>query len=510
MQFDHLFKEILKAPIYDLVKHTPLEYARFSSRDLGHEIYHKREDLQDIFSFKIRGAYNKIRSLSDEEKERGVICVSAGNHGQGVALAGSKLGVSVQVVMPVTTPQIKVSAVKSFGGDVVLYGDSYSDAEKYCHQLIHEHGLTLIHPFDDPLVIAGQGTIGREILDDCPDLDMVFAPVGGGGLLAGLALYLKAIRPEIKLIGVEPEESNGMQQSLQYGSVVTLEQTGTFADGVAVKTVGSQTFPIINELVDDWVCVSTDEICSAIEYMYLDSRTILEPAGALSLAGAKRYLREQKGSGKKVACIASGANMNFQRLQFVAERVLTGDDRESLYQVELAEESGALYKFCDEVLGHKAITEFNYRQSQSQKAHIFVGVSQKPQDREGFAQRLDQFGYQWTDLTSNDLAKDHIRHMVGGVQYLSDELLFSFRFPERPGALTHFLSRMNQGWNISLFHYRCHGGDYGKVLLGLQVPAAEEVALRSFVAELGYPAEEQSQNEAYRYFLNPEEEGNHD
>ncbi|SMF13968.1 threonine ammonia-lyase, biosynthetic [Pseudobacteriovorax antillogorgiicola] len=503
--YDELFKEVLKAPIYDLVKHTPLEYARLSSQDVGHELYFKREDLQDIFSFKIRGAYNKIKQLNPEEKAAGVICVSAGNHGQGVALAGRSLGVPVTVVMPVTTPEIKIQGVRSFGASIALHGDSYSDAESHCWQLQKQLGATFIHPFDDPLVIAGQGTTAKEIYSDLPDLDDVFVPVGGGGLLAGMALYLKALRPDIRIIGVEPQESDAMHQSLRHGSVISLGETGTFADGVAVKRVGQLTFDIIRHLVDDWVLVSTDEICSAIEYVYLDTRTILEPAGALSLAGARRYLRQisNSDSKRKVVCINSGANMNFQRMQYVAERILTGDGRESLYGIQLKEKAGSLRKFCHQVLGQQSITEFNYRFSGGQKAYIFVGIAnQSTVERRKLARSLDEEGYSWTDLTDNDLAKDHIRHMVGGVQSLPSEQLVSFQFPERPGALMEFLDQMGREWNISLFHYRSQGSDYGRVLMGLQVPPAEEGNFRSFLESIQYPYQLESENAVIGMFLN--------
>ncbi|MFW7377344.1 MAG: threonine ammonia-lyase, biosynthetic [Oligoflexus sp.] len=504
MVIESLFKEILNAHIYDLVKHTPLNRAHILSDRFGHEIYMKREDQQSIFSFKIRGAYNKIKRLTEKEKDCGVICVSAGNHAQGVALSAKKLSLKAKVVMPVTTPNIKVQAVKRLGAEVIVYGDTYSDAAVYCESLVEDFGYTFIHPFEDPLVIAGQGTIARELLQDLPHMDMVFVPIGGGGLLAGIAVYLKTLRPDIKIIGVEPVESDGMFRSIQAGKRVLLPQTGTFADGVAVKMVGDLNFQIIQELCDDFVLVSNDEICSAIENVYEETRGILEPAGALSLSGLKKFLSSRPElSRKNLVCINSGANMNFQRMQFIAERVLTGDNRENLYAFELKEEKGALLEFCRRVISDKSITEFNYRFTNQRKAYIFTGIANfSSEEKVQFERQLQDLHYQYVDITHNELAKQHIRHMVGGSSSnVKHELLFRFEFPERPKALTDFLLMMGNRWNISLFHYRSHGTDFGRVLIGLQVPPEDRREFEEFLEKMRYPYAEETDNVAYHLFL---------
>jgi threonine dehydratase len=502
---NHLFKNILQANIYDLVKRSPLDHAPILSERWGQQIYLKREDLQSIFSFKIRGAYNRIQNLTPAEKQRGVICVSAGNHAQGVALSAKKLGLAAKVVMPVTTPDIKVEAVKRLGAEVFLHGDTYNDAAEFCQKLIDEHHYSFIHPFDDDLVIAGQGTIGQEILQDLPGVDAIFVPVGGGGLLAGIATYIKTLRPEIKIIGVEPYESNGMYRSLQAGERITLHQTGTFADGVAVKLVGERTFAIIRQLCDEIVLVSNDEICSAIENVFEETRSILEPAGALSLSGLKKYLKSHpQDTGLNLVAINSGANVNFQRMQFVAERVMTGGEKESLYAVELPETKGALLEFCRKVVDSKNITEFNYRYTDYQRAFIFVGLANLSQaDKAQLHASFAEHHYHYVELTQNELAKQHIRHMVGGSSHkVTHELLFRFEFPERPQALTDFLRVMGNRWNLSLFHYRSHGTDSGRVLVGLQVPPGERASFELFLQEVRYPYEEETENIAYQLFLN--------
>ena len=501
---DQMIKDILNAHIYDLVQHSPLQKADILSDRLGHDIYMKREDLQSIFSFKIRGAYNKIRQLSAEQKARGLACVSAGNHAQGVALSAKALGIQAHIVMPVTTPQIKIDAVRRHGAEVELFGDTYSEAEQHCLALVEKQGLSFVHPFDDAQVIAGQGTIGREILQDLPQVDRVFVPVGGGGLLAGIACYIKFLRPEVKLIAVEPFESDGMYQSVMAGERITLSQTGTFADGVSVKRVGQQTFRWVRELCDGFVRVSNDEICSAIENVYQETRCILEPAGALSLAGLKRYVKQGPWARREnLVCINSGANMNFQRMQFVAERVLTGEDQENLYAIELHEQKGALLHFCREALRGMSITEFNYRCSHEKRAFIFVGIANLSSTlRQSFEDRLRRLGYCFFDITQNELAKQHVRHMVGGQSAtVRDEVLYRFQFPERPMALHDFLNHMGARWNISLFHYRSHGTDFGRVLMGLEVPMCDRFAFLQFLDETRYPYEDETQNIAYQLFL---------
>jgi threonine dehydratase len=499
-----MLKLILTSRVYEAAVETPLEEAATLSRDLGNRVLLKREDLQPVFSFKLRGAYNKIAHLSAEERACGVIAASAGNHAQGVAFSAKKLGIRAVIVMPVTTPRIKVAAVEGYGAHVVLHGDSYSEAADHCDRLVAESGMTFIHPFDDELVIAGQGTVADELLrQSAGKLDALFVPVGGGGLIAGMAAYLKALCPEVRIVGVEPVDSDAMARSLQAGRRVHLDSVGIFADGVAVREVGRLTFELCRRFVDEIVTVDTDEICSAIRSNYQATRSIVEPAGALGLAGLKKYVRERQASGQTLVAVNSGANMNFERLRYVAERTLIGEKQEALFAVTIPEQPGSLKRFCTEVLGERNLTEFNYRLAGREAAHIFVGISTRDeQERLAFGRLLGERGFPSVDLTDNELAKTHIRYMVGGRSpEAGDERLFRFWFPERPGALARFLETMGENWNISLFHYRLHGGDYGRVLIGLEIPAGEEARLHGFLDNLGYRFVEETANPAYRLFL---------
>jgi len=500
---ENLFKEVLLARVYDLAQRTPLDLAHNLSAQTGNSVHLKREDLQPIFSFKIRGAYNKIVNLSDAEKNKGVICASAGNHAQGVAMSARHLGLRATIVMPTTTPAIKVNAVARLGGDVVLHGDNFTETMAKCEQIIAETGQTFIHPFNDPLVIAGQGTVGHELLQQCPELDAVFVPVGGGGLIGGIAAFLKSVRPRTRVIGVEPEDSDAMRMSVEADAIRRRDEVGLFADGVAVKEVGSFTFDLARHFVDDFVTVSTDEICSAIKSIYEDTRSIMEPAGALGVAGLRKYAAAHDWHGRNLIAVNSGANMNFDRLQFVAERTLTGEHREALFAVTIPERPGALRTFCEHVVGERAITEFNYRLSGRDEAHIFVGVAvNNDREREAFADSLAEQGFEHLDLTGNELAKMHVRHMVGGRSAEPDgEVLYRFEFPERPHALTDFLTAMSESWNISLFHYRMHGADFGRVLVGFEIPPGDESAFQAFLERVHYPYVEETQNPAYRIFL---------
>jgi threonine dehydratase len=499
-----LLKLILTSKVYEAAVETPLEESAVLSADFHNHVLLKREDLQPVFSFKIRGAYNKIAHLAADERACGVMAASAGNHAQGVAFAARQLGIPATIVMPVTTPAIKVGAVQAYGAKVVLHGDSYSEAADYCSRLVEQSGMIFVHPFDDELVIAGQGTVADELLrQSAGQLDAVFIPVGGGGLIAGIGAYLKALRPEIRVIGVVPVESDAMAHSLEAHRRVVLDSVGIFADGVAVRQVGKLTFEICRQCVDAMIRVDTDEICSAIKNIYQATRTIAEPAGALALAGLKRYVREQGVRGQTLVAINSGANMNFDRLRYVAERTLVGEKQEALFAVTIPEEPGALRRFCREAVGDRNITEFNYRLSARDAAHIFVGIAIRGDaERMLFAERLKSCGFPAVDLTDNELAKDHVRYMVGGRSpVVSNERLLRFWFPERPGALARFLSNMGAGWNISLFHYRMHGGDFGRVLIGLELPEGQEGALKQFLDGLGYRYVEESQNPAYPLFL---------
>jgi threonine dehydratase len=502
MKNDYLEK-ILTARVYDVALETPLELQPNLSRRIGNKVLLKREDMQPVFSFKLRGAYNKMAHLTPAQLKRGVIAASAGNHAQGVALSAQKLGCRAVIVMPTTTPQIKVDAVASRGAEVVLAGDSYDEASAHAHMLEKKDRLTYVHPFDDPDVIAGQGTIGMEILRQHPDpIHAIFCCVGGGGLIAGVAAYVKRLRPDIKIIGVEATDADAMAQSLAKGKRVKLDQVGLFADGAAVKLVGEETFRLCKQYVDEMVLVDTDAICAAIKDVFEDTRSILEPAGALAIAGAKEYARRHKLKGKTLVAVASGANMNFDRLRFVAERAELGEQREAVLAVTIPETPGSFKMFCT-LLGTRNITEFNYRYSDAQEAHVFAGVQvgNRAESRK-LVESLRRHGLATLDLTDDEMSKLHIRHLVGGhAPQVKDELIYRFEFPERPGALMRFLESMSAGWNISLFHYRNHGADYGRVLVGMQVPKGEKKAFRAFLDKLGYACWDESENPAYKLFL---------
>ncbi|MDG5467534.1 threonine ammonia-lyase, biosynthetic [Deltaproteobacteria bacterium IMCC39524] len=499
-----LLKQILTSKVYEVAIETPLEESAVLSQALNNRILLKREDLQPVFSFKLRGAYNRIANLTVEERGRGVITASAGNHAQGVAFSGQKLGIKTTIVMPMTTPAIKISAVKSYGATVVLYGDNYSEAAEHCALLVAQSGMIFIPPFDDELVIAGQGTVANELLrQSAGNMDAVFIPVGGGGLLAGMAVFLKALCPDVKVIGVEPVDSDAMGQSLDAGRRVKLDSVGIFADGVAVREVGKLTFELCRHHVDEIIRVDIDEICSSIKSVYQATRSIVEPAGALALAGLKKYVREREIKGQTLVAINSGANMNFDRLRYVAERTLSGEKQEALFAVTIPEEPGSLFRFCREVVGERNITEFNYRLSGRESAYIFVGIAvDGDEQRQLFSKQLDSHGFVNVDLTDNELAKTHVRYMVGGRSTdACSERLFRFWFPERPGATARFLTAMGADWNISLFHYRTQGGDFGRVLVGLEIPPGQEPLLQSFLDNLGYRYVEESDNQAYLLFL---------
>jgi threonine dehydratase len=502
MHPDYLEK-ILNAQVYDVAIETPLDAAPTLSARIGNPILFKREDMQPVFSFKLRGAYNKIVQLSPEKLKRGVICASAGNHAQGVALSAAKIGCRAVIVMPTTTPQIKVAAVKARGGEVVLAGDSYDDS--YVHALALEKAekLTFVHPFDDPEVIAGQGTIGMEILRQHPKpIHAIFCCVGGGGLISGVAAYVKRLRPETKIIGVETVDADAMNRSLKAGKRVRLEQVGLFADGAAVKLVGEETFRLCQQYVDEMVLVDTDAICAAIKDVFEDTRAVLEPAGALAVAGAKEYARRHKLKDKTLVAIASGANMNFDRLRFVAERAEIGEQREAVLAVTLPEQPGSYKKFVT-LIGSRNITEFNYRYNDAGQAHVFVGIQVANRSESlKLIEQLRKHHYATLDLTDDEMAKGHLRHLVGGhAPQVEHEILYRFEFPERPGALMNFLNKMSAGWNISLFHYRNHGADYGRVLVGMQVPPAEMGEYQAFLKNLGYAHWDESNNPAYKLFL---------
>ena len=496
-------KRILSARVYDVASESPLEAAANLSARTGNTVLLKREDMQPVFSFKLRGAYNKMAQLTPAQLKRGVITASAGNHAQGVALAANKLGCKAIIVMPATTPHIKLQAVASRGAKVVLYGDSYSDAYAHALELEKKHHMTFVHPYDDPDVIAGQGTIAMEILrQHNRPIHAIFCAIGGGGLISGVAAYVKQVRPEIKIIGVQPVDSDAMYQSLKAKRRVTLEHVGLFADGVAVKQVGQETFRLCRELVDEVILVDTDAICAAIKDVFEDTRSILEPAGALAIAGVKLYAAREKLKGQTLVAIASGANMNFDRLRFVAERAEIGEKREAILAVSIPETPGSFRKFCA-LLGKRNITEFNYRYADSKEAHVFVGVQVKDQSEiSKLVSALGKNKLRTQNFTDNEMAKLHVRHLVGGLAPgIKDEIMFRFEFPERPGALMNFLNSMNHSWNISLFHYRNHGADYGRVLVGMQVPHHDKKALRTFLDKLGYRYWDESDNPAYRLFL---------
>ena len=496
-------ERILKARVYDVAMETPLEPARALSERLQNRLLIKREDLQPVFSFKLRGAYNKMAALPRARLARGVIAASAGNHAQGVALAAQRLGCRATIVMPVTTPRIKVDAVRARGAQVRLHGDSYAEAYAEALRLKRSRALTFVHPYDDPEVIAGQGTVGMEIVRQHPGpLDAIFVPVGGGGLISGIAAYVKRVRASVRVIGVEPADADAMTRSLKAGRRVKLDHVGLFADGVAVKEVGRETFRLCRELVDEMVLVDTDEMCAAIKDVFEDTRVVLEPAGALAVAGAKAWVERHGARGKTLVAVASGANTNFDRLRFIAEEAELGEHREAVLAVTIPERPGSFKKFCA-TLGGNNITEFNYRIADSHDAHIFVGIEVEGRSQtERIVRNLRRHGLTTLDLSDNEMAKLHLRHMVGGrAPFAKEELLYRFEFPERPGALMQFLQHMRSDWNISLFHYRNHGADYGRVLVGIQVPKDEMRQFRSFLRELGYPYADETRNPAYRLFL---------
>jgi threonine dehydratase len=507
MSIDYL-KKILTSRVYDLAVETPLEFAPGLSERMGNRIYFKREDMQSVFSFKLRGAYNKMAQLSSAQLKRGVICASAGNHAQGVALSASHLGCRAMIVMPVTTPAVKIDAVRARGGEVILHGESYSDAYQHALTLEKKLKLTFVHPFDDPDVIAGQGTIGMEILRQHPgSIHAVFVAVGGGGLIGGVGAYIKLVRPDIKIIGVQTTDSDAMTRSLHSGRRITLTDVGLFSDGTAVKQVGEETFRLAKKYVDEMILVDTDAVCAAIKDVFTETRSILEPAGALAVAGAKAYI-ERRSTQKKplrdetLVAIACGANMNFDRLRFVAERAEVGEAHEAVFAVTIPEERGSFRRFCH-LVGARSITEFNYRINDEKLAHVFVGLQVANRTEPAkIARQFDKQGFKTIDLTHDELAKLHIRHLVGGKSALaSGELLYRFEFPERPGALMRFLDSLAPSWNISLFHYRSQGGDVGRVLVGLQVPKAEMKAFRDFLANIGFRSWDESHNPAYQLFL---------
>jgi len=508
LELPEIVAKIKKASVYDVAVESPLDFAPLLSKKLDNHVYLKREDLQQVFSFKLRGAYNKISQLSEQERQRGIIAASAGNHAQGVALAAQRLNIVSTIVMPKTTPKIKVDSVASYGAKIILHGNTYDDACAYAYELAEKEQLVFIHPYDDPDVICGQGTVAVEILQQMEatndHIDAIFVPVGGGGLIAGISAYVKSVNPDIKIIGVEAEDSACLHAALQAGERVELEQVGIFADGVAVRKVGEHTFEIAKQCVDDVVLVSTDEICAAVKDIFDDTRSIAEPAGALAVAGMKRYIADNPVTGKTYIAIDSGANMNFDRLRHVSERAELGEHREALIAVTIPERPGSFRQFC-ETIGTRGITEFNYRYANSQNAHVFVGVQMQSgeHEKDELLDQLTKQGYPVLDMTDNEMAKLHIRYMVGGrVEGVKNEHLYRFEFPERPGALLRFLTKMGQQWNISLFHYRNHGAAYGRVLVGMQVPAGDEQKFEEFLDEIGYTYWNESNNPAYTLFLN--------
>ncbi len=503
---DQYVKRILQSRVYDVAHETPIHAAPFVSRRLGNRILLKREDLQPVFSFKLRGAYNKVARLSEKQREKGVICASAGNHAQGLALAASTMGVRAVIVMPRTTPEIKVKSVRELGGRVVLHGDSFDEALAQAQKLEEKEGLTFVHPYDDPDVIAGQGTIGMEILrQQGRDLNAIFIPVGGGGLAAGIAAYVKYVRPDVKIIAVEPEDAACLKAAMERQRRVTLPEVGLFADGVAVKQIGKETFRILRETVDEVITATTDEICAAIKDTFEDTRAVCEPAGALALAGLKNWVAKHDVKDQTLVAIQSGANVNFDRLRHVSERAELGEQREAILAVTIPERPGAYRQFL-QVVGRRAITEFNYRYAGEQEANIFVGIQTRSgsTDLEPLLEELREAGYPVVDMTGNEVAKLHIRYMVGGhtPRQDLDEMLFRVEFPERPGALLKFLMSLGQQWNISLFHYRNHGAAYGRVLVGFHVAFGDRGKFRQSLKKVPYPMVEESDNPAYRLFLN--------
>jgi threonine dehydratase len=503
MRKNDYLERVLNARVYDVAVETPLELAPSLSARLHNRLLLKREDMQPVFSFKLRGAYNKMANLPPAALRRGVIAASAGNHAQGVALAAQKLGCAATIVMPITTPQIKVAAVKARGGKVVLHGDSYDEAYAHARGIERRENLTFVHPYDDPDVIAGQGTIAMEILHQhAQPIDAIFVAIGGGGLISGIAAYVKRLRPEVKVIGVQPEDANAMYRSLKEGRRVKLAHVGLFADGVAVKQVGRETFRLCREFVDDVILVDTDAMCAAIKDVFEDTRAVLEPAGGLAVAGAKAYVERTRARERTLVAVACGANMNFDRLRFVAEEAELGEKREAILAVTIPERPGSFREFCS-LVGARNITEFNYRYADPGQAHVFVGIQvQDRGEKNRLIRKLRRRGLKTLDFTNNELAKLHVRHTVGGrAPGLENEILYRFEFPERPGALMDFLTAMSRGWNISLFHYRNHGADYGRVLVGMQVPAGDKGKFRRFLERVGYPCREETRNPAYRLFL---------
>ena len=499
-----LIEKILTARVYDVAKETPLEFAKSLSKRCENQIYLKREDLQPVFSFKLRGAFNCMFQLNDKQKANGVVAASAGNHAQGVAIAGQKLGIKTTIVMPKITPDIKVKGVQSFGGNAVLVGNTFDEAYAHAMDLAKNEGMSFIHPFDNLDVIAGQGTIGMELLKQHPDeIDIIFIAVGGGGLISGIASYIKFLSPKTTIIGIEHEEASSMTQSVKAGKLVALESIGTFADGAAVKKAGENTFNIVKEVVDEMITVSTDETCAAIKDVFEDTRTMLEPAGALATAGMKKYLAKHHLKNQQVISITSGANINFDRLRHVAERAELGEKREALLAVTIPERPNSFKHFC-EAIGDRSITEFNYRYADAKEAQVFTGVklSDGDEEKNQLINVLSDKKYSVLDLSDNEVAKVHLRFMVGGhTQGAENEVLYRFRFPERPGALLHFLTQMGGNWNISLFHYRNHGSDFGRVLIGMQVPPDDRDQFCQFLEDLGYEYFEETDNPAYQSFL---------
>ncbi len=501
---DRYIKKILEARVYDVAVETPLEEAKGLSERLKNRILLKREDEQPVFSFKLRGAYNKMVQLSEEERACGVVAASAGNHAQGVAMSAKTLGIKATIVMPKTTPDVKVNNVRRLGGKVVLHGDAYDDAAAHAKKLVAEKGMTYVHPFDDPDVIAGQGTVAMEILrQESGPIDAIFVPVGGGGLIAGIAAYVKYLRPETKIIGVESEDSACLYEALKAGERVILPQVGIFADGVAVAQIGEKTFEVAQRYVDEVITVSTDEICAAIKDIYDDTRSICEPAGALGVAGMKKYVARDAVANQTLIAIDSGANVNFDRLRHIAERSELGEKREAIIAARIPEKPGSFKKFCA-ALDKRNITEFNYRYSDNDQAIVFAGIQTKAEaDRNDLINELQEKQYEVADLTDNEIAKIHVRYMVGGhaPESLENEVIYRFEFPERPGALMNFLSKLGGKWNISMFHYRNHGAAYGRVLVGMQVPASERDQVGIFLEEIGYNYWEETDNAAYQLFL---------
>jgi threonine dehydratase len=501
---DKLIRHILTSRVYEAAIETPLDTAKLLSLKTGNNVFLKREDLQPVFSFKLRGAYNKISHLTAEERSKGIITASAGNHAQGVAYSALKLSIRAVIVMPVTTPEIKVSAVKHFGAEVILHGDNYTEAAEHCQRLKEKYDMTLVHPFDDELVIAGQGTIAVEILRQSANkVDKIFVPIGGGGLIAGIAAYVKAISPETRIVGVEPADSNAMSLSIEKGHRVVLDSVGIFADGVAVKKVGSITYNLCRRFVDEIILVDTDELCSAIKCIYQDTRSIVEPAGALGVAGIIKYAKINGITGETLVAINSGANMNFERLSYVAERSQMGEKHEALFAVTIPEEPGSLKRFCLDIVKDRNITEMNYRLASREKAHIMIGIGiRDEEERHKFALQMTLNGFANTDLTDNELAKTHVRHMVGGRSTESRrEVLYRFWFPERSGALRTFLEAMSESWNISVFHYRVQGDEYGNVLIGLEIPPVDDHKFSHFLNKLGYRYLNETDNDVYHLFM---------